>query len=165
MRWRLDALFSLPLAGVVTWNWDTVLDLLCILHPPKHDLGGYGDAIITWRPRQRPPLLKLQGSVSQAHSLVLDENDYIPVRPVRDAFLRRWYLESDRVVLHVGQGLGGLTGGVVGPVLIQTARDDAADARHYAIACDDVPRCQVEAADAWASTLCFILLRMGTTLG
>lgn len=146
MTRRLDALFRLPVAGVVTWNWDTVLDSRCRVLPISRDFSDYGGNMLTSSLQEQPPLLKLQGSVSQADSLVLDEADYDRIRPFRSAFLRQLYFESDRVVLHLGQGLGGLTGGEVGPIFEDAlaSTNGTLPVRHYAITCaEDTPASKV----------------------
>ena len=74
----------------------------------------------------------MQGSLANAASVVLDTQDYQRVRPHRDAFIRRLYVDSDLVVLHIGQGLGGLSGGALGPVLVEQP------VRHFALVSDDV---------------------------
>lgn len=151
MQQRLDAFFKLRLAGVVTWNWDDVLEPRCMPLPPQHDAGGYGEAFFAPPSTPKPPLLQLQGSIHQLGSLVLDEPDYTRVRPARSAFLRRLYFGGERTVLHIGQGLGGLTGGEVGPVL--NARADltpgapSGPVQHYAVADDGVSAELVEAME------------------
>ena len=129
---RLDALFSLPLAGLITWNWDSVLDARC---GSISDGFGVADEVFgSTPPSLTPPLVKLQGSLDDSAHMVLEGTDYARVAPTRDAFLRRLYLESDRVVLHLGQALGGLSGGVVGSVLVEGCLPAV---RHFALVCDD----------------------------
>lgn len=127
MTRRLDALFALPLAGLITWNWDDVLDARCELL--SNDPEGYGEGLPRWPPAGPPPLLKMQGRLDEAAQVVVDGEDYERVRPYRDAFLQRLYLDSDLAVLHIGQGGIGEGTGIVGPIRTGVAGQE----RHYAI--------------------------------
>lgn len=131
---RLAALFALPVVGVITWNWDDVLCSHCAVvgggEPPDGQCER--DFFLPAANRTPPlPLLKLQGSFANPASVVMEQADYERVKPARDAFLRRLYVDGDYVVLHMGQGLGGLSGGVVGPVLVEQPL------RHFALVSDD----------------------------
>jgi len=118
---RLDALFALPLAAVMTWNWDDVLTPRCAVvggGAPSFD-AACDPVFAAPRPggaASPPPLLKLQGSFSDPATVVVEARDYARVKSARSGFLRRVY-GGDRCVLHIGQSLGGVSGGVVGPEL------------------------------------------------
>lgn len=139
MERRLEALFALPLAGVITWNWDDVLSARCAVvggsgppDPHRRCEGEFFAQLALPGGSTPPPLLKMQGSLANAASVVLDAQDYQRVRPHRDAFIRRLYVDSDLTVVHIGQGLGGLSGGVIGPVLVEQP------VRHFALVSDKV---------------------------
>ena len=139
MERRLEALFALPLAAVITWNWDDVLSARCAVvggggppDPHRRCEGEFFAQLASPGGSAPPPLLKMQGSLANAASVVLDAQDYQRVRPHRDAFIRRLYVDSDLVVLHIGQGLGGLSGGALGPVLVEQP------VRHFALVSEDV---------------------------
>lgn len=130
----LDALFALPIAAVITWNWDDVLDSRCLLLRSDMTSRSF-EAVLRSRARalrakqvaRTPPLLKLQGHLDDLAKVVLDEADYARVKPVRDAFLRRLYVDSGMVVLHLGSQID--CGGVVGPIRSVLSGQE----RHYAI--------------------------------
>lgn len=144
MKQRLDALFALPAAAVITWNWDDLLESRCRV--VRHEWQpGFGVSILSARGSKdcTPLLLKLQGSLDVSDGAVVGPEDYVRVRPVRDAFLRQLYHGSGYVVLHIGQGVSKFIsgGGVVGPVL----REHVGNARHYALVNDVTEAEQVEA--------------------
>lgn len=133
MTQRLDALFALPVAAVVTSNWDDCLDARCELTTsPETVLRA-----TTLRARhgtRKPPLFKLQGDLRAVSSVVLDEADYARVKPARDAFLKRLFVDTPGVVvLHLGAGID--SGGALGAIRAALTGQE----RHFAIAPDGSP--------------------------
>jgi len=137
MTRRLDALSALPLAALITWNWDDLLErrFEVVRHSWQQ---GFGDAVLSSRGGDvgACPLLLMQGDPSQAASCVVTEQDYRHRQAVRGEFLRRLYCESGHVVLHIGthvdKFVAGQSQGVIGPILSGTKPVS----QHYALVND-----------------------------
>jgi hypothetical protein len=147
MENRLTALAALPVAAIITWNWDDLLERHGGYKLSEHEWGqDFGEDIINSRKGSldSPRLLKLQGSTDKASNCVVTEEDYAKIQPTRDRFLKRLYTEGEWVVLHIGQGVDKFINaeGVIGPAFSQLACDKP---NHYAIVPDATAKQKKEA--------------------
>merc|ERR1712046_218620 len=116
---------GLPIAGVISWNWDNVLDQHCHVMKceaiSKANTGEGDNAFEAFmdilRDRKsgshetgarKPPLLKLQGDLDDAPTVVVSDQDYKDIADRRGPFLKNLYAEFQ--VLHIGLGLGNIDG-------------------------------------------------------
>ena len=161
MSARCDALFGLPIAALVTWNWDDALDGRCVTAPAADETfdDGCRTVLLARADGQPPPLLKLQGRLEHPESAILLDEDYARVRPVRDRFLRALYAESDHVVLHLGQSLD--PSGVPGAIRRRVAGGQTE--RHFAVLPDVSAEQRAEAARQGVGVLTYDSSAIGHT--
>lgn len=139
MRPVLEAFCRLPFAAVVSWNWDNVLDARYASAP--NNAPGFREVLGS---RARPggydslcvPLLKMQGDLEDAATVVLTRDDYRHRARGAEAFQRALFVSH--TVLHIGMSLR--AGGV--------GDNKRPGARHYAIL-NDVTPARREELERW----------------
>eukprot|EP00933_Yihiella_yeosuensis_P018833 TRINITY_DN15363_c0_g1_i1.p1 TRINITY_DN15363_c0_g1~~TRINITY_DN15363_c0_g1_i1.p1 ORF type:complete len:323 (+),score=45.20 TRINITY_DN15363_c0_g1_i1:50-1018(+) len=104
----LQAFTKLPLAAVVSWNWDNLLDAQYL--PTSNNSSGFESVIrssvdVDSYERSRAPLLKMQGDLSDPTSVVLTEQDYARRNQLLadSGFLSRLF--QSFTVVHIGLSL------------------------------------------------------------
>jgi len=130
MQVVLNAFCKLPFAAVVSWNWDNILDAKYTLVP--NNASGFQSVLRSMATPQNyenlcTPLLKMQGDLTNATTVVLTKNDYENRAHEADTFLRS--LHETYTVLHIGMSLR--PGGV--------GERRRPGSRHYAILNDVTP--------------------------
>ena len=107
MRRLVESLLKLPLRGIITWNWDELLDDPGCCDCMPCGSPGYAEFLArVGKPRvpgRQPPLVKMQGDLRRPETVVLSEDDYESVKETRDGFMHDLYSECS--VLHIGLGL------------------------------------------------------------
>eukprot|EP00929_Paragymnodinium_shiwhaense_P009703 TRINITY_DN113974_c0_g1_i1.p1 TRINITY_DN113974_c0_g1~~TRINITY_DN113974_c0_g1_i1.p1 ORF type:complete len:311 (+),score=19.35 TRINITY_DN113974_c0_g1_i1:37-933(+) len=131
MQVVLTAFTRLPFAAVVSWNWDNILDAK-YAYIPNTITGFEMLTLALAKPESydcsQSPLLKMQGDLNNASTVVLTEADYAKREPGARAFLKT--LHEARTVLYVGMSLR--AGGV--------GDERRAGSTHFAILNDVTPQ-------------------------
>lgn len=114
-------LTSLPLCGVVSFNWDTLLDDNYTIEPWEQQ-GSFN-----CQARSRTPMWQVQGNASNCGSLVFSHTDYKRIRKARADFFTRLF--STTTVLYIGMNVR--QGYITGTPLLRGS--GPWPRRHYAI--------------------------------